>query len=144
MKLGKEIKSTSFKDFNMYFGSVNNKQPKSIYLNISAWSEPKEDSDENYGRAIKNLNKKIRQILFNHSSNFKFDKDMTIVDLDLRESGIRKGKRSFMSCEMTFYPNKYIPVNSNEMKNFLNDLTEELIDKVFKKCETFSFHKRKR
>jgi hypothetical protein len=144
MKLGKEIKIKNFKDFNMCFGSVNNKQPKSFYLNISSWVEPKENSDGNYNKSIKNLNKKISQTLFNYSSKFNFERDMTIIDLDLRESGIRKGKRSFMSCEMTFYPNRHISVNSDEVKNFLTNLTQELIDKVFKQCDTFNFHKRKR
>jgi hypothetical protein len=69
---------------------------------------------------------------------------MTIVDLDLRESGIRKGKRSFMSCEVTFYLNVEIPVNSEEMKTNLNNVAQELIDKVFEQCDTFDFYKRKR
>jgi hypothetical protein len=53
MKTGKEIKSSIFNDFNVIFGSVNNKNPKSIYLNVSAWSQPKEDCDGNYNRAIR-------------------------------------------------------------------------------------------
>jgi hypothetical protein len=144
MKTGKEIKSSIFNDFNVIFGSVNNKNPKSIYLNVSAWSQPKEDCDGNYNRAIRNLIKKIKQTLFNYSSNLNLNKEMTIVDLDLRESGIRKGKRSFMSCEVTFYLNVEIPVNSEEMKTNLNNVAQELIDKVFEQCDTFDFYKRKR
>jgi len=144
MKTGKEIKSTIFKDFNVIFGSVNNKNPKSVYLNISSWAEPKDDCDENYNRAIRNLNKKVKQVLFAYSSNLELNKEMTIVDLDLRESGIRKGKRSFMSCETTLYLNVMKPVNSEEMKESLNKLAEVLIDEVFKKCDTFDFYKRKR
>jgi hypothetical protein len=144
MKTGKEIKSSIFNDFNVIFGSVNNKNPKSVYLNVSAWSQPKEDCDGNYNRAIRNLIKKIKQTLFNYSSNLNLNKEMTIVDLDLRESGIRKGKRSFMSCEVTFYLNVEIPVNSEEMKTNLNNVAQELIDKVFEQCDTFDFYKRKR
>lgn len=144
MKTGKEIKSSIFKDFNVIFGSVNNKNPKSVYLNVSAWSQPKEDCDGNYNRAIRNLTKKIKQTLFNYSSNLKFNKEMTIVDLDFRESGIRKGKRSFMSCEVTFYLNVEMPVNSEEMKTNLNNVAQELINKVFEQCDTFEFYKRKR
>jgi hypothetical protein len=144
MKTGKEVKSTIFKDFNVIFGSVNNKNPKSVYLNISSWTQPKEECDGNYNRAIRNLSKKVKQTLFGYSTKLNFNRDMTIVDLDLRESGIRKGKRSFMSCEITFYLNVEMPVNTEEMKKYLNDVVQELINKVFEQCDTFDFYKRKR
>lgn len=144
MKTGKEIKSKNFKNFNVVFGSVNNKNPKTIYLNISAWSQPKESSDENYNRAIKILAKKVKQFLFCNSFDFKFNKEMTIVDLDLRESGIKKGKRSFMSCEINFYSNNEIPVNTEYIKQNLNNIAQQLIDSVFNDSNSFDFHKRKR
>ena len=64
MKTGKEIKTNNFKNYNVTFGSVNNKNPKAIYINISSWAEPIEDEDTNYNLSIRALNKKIKQTLF--------------------------------------------------------------------------------
>ena len=58
MKTGKEVKTSIFKDYNVVFGSVNNKNPKAVYVNLSAWAEPKHESDINYSRVIRNINKK--------------------------------------------------------------------------------------
>ena len=52
MKTGKEIKTNNFKDFNVVFGSVDNKNAKAVYINISAWAEPKSNDDINYTRSI--------------------------------------------------------------------------------------------
>ena len=40
MKNGKELKINNFKNYNVVFGSINNKHSKAVYINISAWAEP--------------------------------------------------------------------------------------------------------
>lgn len=146
MKTGKEIKNNSFKNYNIVFGSVDNKNPKAVYVNISAWAEPIEVDGINYTRVIKNINKKIRQQLFNtfNVNGCLFSKDKTIVDLDIRESGIRYGKRSFMSCELTLFSDLEMPVNSEIVKKTLNEIVETIIKKIFDNNDSFTFHKKKK
>lgn len=146
MKTGKELKMNKFKNYNVVFGSVNNKNPKAIYINISAWAEPLNEEDVNYNRVIKDLHKKIKQVIYNHlynKSETDFVKENTIVDLDIRESGIRYGKRSFMSCEVTLYLHTEIPANSERMKMNLEDLTPVIIKTVFDNDKNFKFHRKK-
>lgn len=147
MKTGKEIKTNNFKDFNVVYGSVDNKNAKAVYINISAWAEPKSNDDINYTRSIRNINKRIKQVLFTMLDSDKtnrFLKDRTIVDLDIRESGIRYGKRSFMSCEVTLFSDTENPVNTAYVKDLLNDISNQVIDKVFKDDDNFTFHKKKK
>jgi hypothetical protein len=44
----------------------------------------------------------------------EFDLDKTIVDLDIRESGIRFGKRSFINCEVTLFLDTNMSVTSDK------------------------------
>jgi hypothetical protein len=146
MKTGKEIKTTKFKNFNVTFGSVNNKNPKAIYVNISAWVSPIDDNTTNFNQVIRSLNKRIRQSLYNsfiYENDCVFDKDRTIVDLDIRESGIRYGKRSFMNCEVTLFLHSEIPVTSEFMKDTLSKLTDMVIKTNFDSNKTFNFYKKK-
>lgn len=146
MKTGKELKVEKFKNYNVVFGSVNNKKPKAIYVNISAWAEPLKDGDVNYNRVIKNINKKVKQELFNYFYTDKetdFVRNNTIVDLDIRESGIRYGKRSFMSCEITLFLHNEIPANSERMAYNLDKIIPMVIKSVFDTDKTFKFHKKK-
>ena len=146
MKTGKEIKTTKFKNYNVVFGSVNNKNPKAIYINISSWAEPLEEQNVNYNQVIRNLNKRIKQTLFNifdNEENGFFDGNRTIVDLDIRESGIRYGKRSFMSCEITLFLHNEISVTSDYMKDKLESVTENLLKTNFENNKTFNFNKKK-
>lgn len=147
MKTGKEIKTNSFKDYSVTFGSVNNKNPKAIYINISAWAEPKEDMNVNYNVGIRAINKRVKQLLYiDFSSDVKclFDKDRTIVDLDIRESGIRYGKRSFMSCEVTLYLYEEHSITTDYMKDKLEEITRNVIENVFDNNKIFKFHKKKK
>lgn len=147
MKTGKEIKTNTFSDYNVIFGSVDNKKPKAVYVNISAWGEPKNDDEVNYSRAIKNINKKVRQLLYNmfdKSETKLFLKDRTIVDLDIRESGIRYGKRSFMSCELTLFSDLEVPVNTEFMKTKLHEIINSITKKVFDCNDNFNFYKKKK
>jgi hypothetical protein len=147
MKTGKEIKNNTFKKYNVTFGSVDNKNAKSVYINLSSWVEPKEkDEDINYNRCIKNINKKIRQTVYNllNTENTPFLKNLTIIDLDIRESGIRYGKRSFMSCEITLYTSDEIPINDEYMKDTLAKIYLSVIKNVFDTNEIFNFNKKKK
>jgi hypothetical protein len=146
MKTGKEIKTNNFKNYNVTFGSVNNKNPKAIYINVASWAEPIDNEETNYHSVIRTLNKKIRQTLFNHFDLDKdclFDKQRTIVDLDIRESGIRYGKRSFMSCEITLYLFNEYSITSTFMKEKLETLTDYIVKNVFDSNKTFNFNKKK-
>lgn len=146
MKTGKELKIKKYKNYNVVFGSVNNKTSKAVYINISAWAEPLIESDVNYTRVIKDLNKKVKQVIFNHL-NYKphtnFIKNNTIVDFDIRESGIRFGKRSFINCEITLYLDQEISINSDEMRFDLDEITNLLVKNVYENDKTFKFHNKK-
>jgi hypothetical protein len=146
MKTGKELKINSYKNYNIVLGSVNNRHPKAVYLNISAWSEPTSESETGYTRIIRDLNKKIKQSLFNLfdlDTDTEFLKDRTIVDLDIRESGIRYGKRSFMNCELTLFLNSEIPINSDKMQPMLDSIINTVITQTFEQSKHFKFHKKK-
>lgn len=146
MKNGKELKITKYKNFNIVFGSVNNKHSKAVYINLSAWAEPQHDEQIIYNRVIKDINKKVKQTLFNIFDDYEekeIKKNNTIVDLDIRESGIRYGKRSFMNCEVTLFLNSEIPVNSDSMKEKLDNIVESLIKNTFENNKIFKFYKKK-
>lgn len=146
MKNGKEVKVNNFKNYSIVYGSVDNKHSKAVYINISAWAEPQNKELISYNRVIKDINKKVRQTLFNifdTKTEIEIKKNNTIVDLDIRESGIRFGKRSFTNCEITLFLNSEIPVNSENMKDKLNFVTEKIINSCFDNNKIFKFHKKK-
>ena len=146
MKSGKQIRMETNKNYNITYGCVDNKNPKSVFINITAWVEPLSEDEENYNKIIKSLNKKIRQTIYNFLSDnntTSFIKDKTIVDLDLRESGIKFGKRSFMSCEITLFQNEDNSINSDIVKKGLNLISNLVIDEIFENDEDFKYHKRK-
>jgi hypothetical protein len=147
MKKGKELKVEKFKNYNIVFGSVNNKNPKALYINMSAWAQPKSNGEVNYRRIIRDLDKKIRQEIYNQlDSNIStpFIKDRTIVDFDIRESGVKYGKRSFANCEITLFMKYEIPVNSDDLKPTVYELIGNVIKNVFNGNKNFRFHRKKR
>lgn len=146
MKTGKQIKVNDHKNYSVIYGCVDDKNPKSIYVNISTWAEPLSEYEENYGKIIKTLDKKIRQKIYNYLSENNitpFLKDKTIVDLDLRESGVRFGKRSFMCCELTLFQNGEMSINSDMIKNSLNNVSSLIIKEIFDVDSNFKFEKKK-
>jgi len=146
MKTGKEVKVTTFKNYNVIYGSVNNKHSKAVYINISAWAQPKDEYESNYNRIIRELNKKIKQSVYNlldNDTDSEFFKERTIVDLDIRESGIKFGKRSFTNCEITLFLKNEIPVNSEIMKPMLDEIVNMLLDDILENNKSFKYHRKK-
>jgi hypothetical protein len=144
MKRGKEISLNLPYEYNVISGTVDNKNPKSIYIQISAWGKPKVDREDDYDKILRQKSKRVKEKLFEVLGDDKFYKDRCIVDFNMASSGINFDKRSFMSVEMTlFQKDPLIPVNSDELLPTLNTISSKIISDVFEKDEDFKFYRRK-
>ena len=145
IKKGKEIKlGKTYMSYKVISGTVDSKNPTSVYINISAWGEPNDENIDEYTAIISYLKKRVKSEIFSTLPT-NFNKFKTIVDLDMRKSGISYGKRSFMSCEITLYQNntdKKLLI-SDDLKKMLNHITDNIIKEVFDKDKNFTFYKRK-
>lgn len=141
MKRGKEIKIETIDNLNVVFGTVDNKNPKSVYINISGWAEPSEDGEINYGKIIRDTHKQLKQELFKHGNPMFFDLDKTIIDFDMRESGIYYGKRSYMNCEVNLYQKNEFDLSSIELYNALIGILNIVTIENLNRHNYFKFHK---
>ena len=93
MKKGKSVKLNLFNPIKSQYGTVDSKNLKSVYINIQSWVTPKEELD-NWNRVVSGLGREIKNSVY-ESIDCKIFQEKNIVDLDLRTSGISKGKKSF-------------------------------------------------
>ena len=144
MKRGKEMKIETPYQYNVISGTVDNKNPKSVYIQISAWGKPTEDGIEDYESIIKRRSKRVKRKLFEVLDNEMFYKTKSIVDFNMASSGVNFGKKSFMSVEMTLFKREpLLPINSDKMKPILEEVSNKIIKDVFEKDENFRFYKKK-
>ena len=101
MKKGKTSKLNIFDDAKCYYGTVDSKNLKSIYLVLQTWVEPINEYD-NWTKITGEIKRKILHTLLEVVDYTTFEKKQ-IVDLDLRTSGIQKNKKSFLNLEITLY-----------------------------------------
>lgn len=145
MKLGKELKLDLLQNFKTKIGTVNNKESKSIYINLSAWGELNDHNEElNYDTIISALRKKIKQNLNSIINKEFFYDDRYIVDLDMRTSGFNPNKRSFMSCEITLYQKKYLPINQTNILESSKDVIFNVVNNCLHNNNHFTFYKSKK
>jgi len=124
MKKGKNIKLKLFDNLKTSYGTVDSKELKSIYINIQSWVTPKLYHN-NWDRIV-SYNKREIKYTVNESINFDIFKDNSIVDLDLRTSGIQTGKKSFFNLEITLYVKKSTDFKSLEVKDSIRQLISEI------------------
>ena len=74
----------------------------------------------------------------------KFKKDRFIVDLDIRASGLEKGKKSFMNCEITLFTNGSYEIRDIDFKTDVNHIIENIIDNSVIPYSSFTYYKSKR
>ena len=142
MKRGKEIKLNLPYEYNVISGAVDNRNPESIYIQISAWGKPKNKEEEDFDSIIKQKSKRVKKKLFEMLDTEQF-LPKVIVDFNMASSGISYEKRSYMSVEMTLFQKNPIPVNSDKLLPTLNKISEKIITDVFEKDEDFKFYRRK-
>jgi hypothetical protein len=124
MKKGKSVKLNLFNPIKSVYGTVDSKNLKSVYINIQSWVTPKEEYD-NWNRVVSNLGREIKHSVF-ESINQDLFKENTIVDLDLRTSGISKGKKSFFNLEINLYTLSEMDFKSIEIKDSVKTIVKSI------------------
>ena len=143
MKTGKQFKLSLNPNFRTYYGSVDYKKPKSIYLNISSWFTPTYES-ENWERVVGKLKRKIKYNIIESSSPELFLSNKNIVDLDIRTSGIRENKRSYMNCEITLFLKKEENIKSKVIEGNAGEVLNSIINNTLTESTDFNFYPTKK
>ena len=124
MKKGKSVRLNLSDSFKSVYGTVDSKTLKSIYINIQSWATPKIDS-ENWNRIVCNFSRELKHTVFDSINTNIFSKN-SIVDLDLRSSGIGVGKKSFFNLEINLYVDKPVDFKSADMKNSIKSIVSNI------------------
>ena len=143
-KQGREVRTNISEVFRTSYGTVDSSALKSLYLNLSTWVEPLEEV-ANWDRPIKKFKYKIDNLIHKELKDTEF-KEKAIVDLDLRASGMKIGKRSFMRCEVTMFLNgrNNHNIKSLVLSETINNITKKVINGPLSTTKTFKFHKTKK
>jgi hypothetical protein len=137
MKKGKSVKLNLYNPIKSVYGTVDSKDLKSVYINIQSWVTPKYDTD-NWHRVVCNLSREIRHSVYN-SIDTKIFQERSIVDLDLRTSGISEGKKSFFNLEVNLYTTSEIDFKCPEIKESVKSIVKSIFKNNIKENEYFDF-----
>ena len=137
MKKGKSVKLNIYNPIKSTYGTVDSKNLKSIYINIQSWVSPKTDL-ENWNRIVCNLNREIKHSVFS-SIPTEFFMERSIVDLDLRVSGISHGKKSFFNLEVNLYVKSQLDFKSKDVKESVKNIVKTIFKENISNNKYFSF-----
>ena len=142
MKKGKSVKLNLFTPIKSMYGTVDSKNLKSIFINIQSWVTPIKET-ENWNRVVGNHNKQIKHSVFN-SNNSNIFLEKTIIDLDLRVSGISTGKKSFFNLEVNLFTNEELDFKSEKLKLEIKKIIKSIYQNNIEKNNYFEFSKSKK
>lgn len=142
MKKGKSVKLNLFTPIKSMYGTVDSKNLKSIFINIQSWVTPIKET-ENWVRVVGNLNRQIKHSVFN-SNNSNIFLEKTIIDLDLRVSGISTGKKSFFNLEVNLFTNEDLDFKSEKLKMEIKKIIKSIYQNNIEKNNYFQFSKSKK
>jgi hypothetical protein len=137
MKKGKSVKLNLYNPIKSVYGTVDSKNLKSIYINIQSWINPKDEYD-NWNRIVSNLGREIKHSVYK-SINTNIFQDKSIVDLDLRTSGISHGKKSFFNLEINLYTTDEFDFKSAEIKNSVKNIIQSVFNNNITSNKYFEF-----
>ena len=137
MKKGKSVKLNLYNPIKSVYGTVDSKNLKSVYINIQSWVTPKQEYD-NWNRVVSNLGREIKHSVF-ESINQKLFQEKSIVDLDLRTSGISHGKKSFFNLEINLYTNSELDFKSVEIKDSIKTIVKSIFRNNIQQNKYFEF-----
>jgi hypothetical protein len=138
MKKGKSVKINLFNNIKTTYGTVDSKDLKSIYINIQSWVDPK-ITPQNWDRSLSHIKREIKYTLLD-SINQKIFKENCILDLDLRTSGILRGKKSFFNLEITLYTKSNLDFKSNQIKDSVKLIIKDIFKSNISNNKYFNFN----
>lgn len=136
MKKGKTSKLDLFKDAKCYYGSVDTAELKSLYLVLQTWVTPKLEK-ENWNTTVGSITRTIKHKIL-EIVNKELFREHFIVDLDLRTSGIKMKKSSFLNLEITFYTKNNVEFKSENLSNELTKIIKEIHTNILSNSKYFS------
>jgi hypothetical protein len=142
MKKGKSIKLNLYNSIKTVYGTVDSKNLKSVYINLQSWVNPKDDY-ENWNRIVSTLSREIKHSVY-ESNNTSIFNEKTIIDLDLRTSGILYGKKSFLNLEVNLYTINEIDFKSSEIKESIKKIIQHIYKNNIQKNKYFEFSNTKK
>ena len=137
MKKGKSVKLNLYNPIKSSYGTVDSKKLKSVYINIQSWVTPKFEHD-NWNRVVCNLSREIKHSVYNSITTGIFQ-EKSIVDLDLRTSGISHGKKSFFNLEVNLYTNIELDFKSYEIKESIKKIVNTIFKNNINENKYFDF-----
>ena len=137
MKKGKTITLNQYDSIKSFYGTVDAKELKSIYLNIQTWVTPINE-DDNWNRIVSIMSREVKHSVL-HSINTELFKQHFIVDLDLRTSGIRYNKKSFMNLEINLFTKQEMDFKGSQLKEFVKKIIKEIYKDCIIKNDYFTF-----
>lgn len=136
MKNGKYVNLGIYSNIKIGYGTVDNKNLKSIYIKLNTWVSPK--SVDNFEKNILKIKKKIKDKIY-YTENEYFKKEC-IVDFDLKTKGIKENKRSFMNLEITLFNSQDFDLKNKTTKKYLNDFIKNNIIENLINEDLFTFN----
>jgi hypothetical protein len=137
MKKGKSVKLNLYNPIKSVYGTVDSKNLKSVYINIQSWVTPKDEYD-NWNRVVSNLSREIKHSVYK-SINTDLFQNKSIVDLDLRTSGISHGKKSFFNLEINLYTTNELDFKSIEIKESVKNIVQSIYNNNITTNKFFEF-----
>lgn len=137
MKKGKTVKLDQYESLKTTYGTVDSKNLKSMYINLQTWICPVKESD-NWDRVVNNLSRNIKHSVYLSANKDLFSENF-IMDLDLRTSGIRVGKKSFMNLEINLFITEEIDFKGSLLKEAVKKIIREIYRNCIIKNNFFTF-----
>lgn len=136
----KEFKMDSFQNFNVRYGTLNYSK-KTCYIRVTAWARPLVEMD--FEKEVFKMNSRVRKAIEKNINETIFHKNKFIVDFNLRKSGIKLNKSSFISFDIHLSQKSNYDIKSEEIRKNIEDLISNIICENFEN-KAFNFNKKKK
>ena len=141
MKKGKEINVQLNDEFKTFYGTVNNKELKTIYVGITTWIEPVDDLDD-YSRQLSKLRKTIQQCVYQNINPDLFSLTKYIIDVDVKGIRMDFNKQSYLNVNITLFVNNITTIVSDTVRNDITRLMSIIISHI-KSVSDFEYKQHK-
>lgn len=137
MKNGKELKLKLNKNFKTNYGTINNRELKTVYVSISTWVTPTFESDD-YTKPILQLKQLIKNGVIQNINPQLFKSEYYIVDIDVKGYRLEYGKSNYLNVEITLFTKNKDSVLSSCIKNDMNRFVNNVVVSM-EKSTNFNF-----